>query len=150
MDFRKVRDVTNIRVLAHFEFKIHKDFKIISRFYVLNCLKYFSIYILGQNVPKKINKKNFEHIKSSCIIFCAKMTRYSQRILNYSKSLSQNFPILSNCILLMYSISFLSSSDMQTYHHLQGCQATSINFSFNSFLSALRFSNLICQAKSLI
>ena len=34
-------------------------------------------------------------------------------------------------------------------HHLLGCYAASINFSFNSFLRALRFSNLICKAKSL-
>ena len=39
-------------VLAHFEFKIHKDFKTIPSLYVLNCFKYFLIHILGQNVSK--------------------------------------------------------------------------------------------------
>ena len=41
------RDVTDIWVLAHSEPKIHKDFKTISSLYVLNCFKYFLIYILG-------------------------------------------------------------------------------------------------------
>ena len=39
---------------------------------------------------------------------------------------------------------------MQKFHDLLGCHAIGINSSFNSFLSDLRFSNLICQAKSLI
>ena len=47
------RDVTDIWLLAHFEFKTHKDFKTISSLYVLNCFKYFLMYILGQNVLKK-------------------------------------------------------------------------------------------------
>ena len=32
---------------------------VISRLYVLNCFKYFLIYILGRNVSK-LDKKNFE------------------------------------------------------------------------------------------
>ena len=44
---------------------------------------------------------------------------------------------------------FFSYSGMQKFHHLLECHATSINSLFNSFLSALSFSNLICQAKSL-
>ena len=41
-------------------------------------------------------------------------------------------------------ISFFSCSDTHQFHHLLGCNATGINSSFNSFLSALCFSNLIC------
>ena len=44
---------------------------------------------------------------------------------------------------------FFSSSDTHQSHHLLRCHATGINSSFNSFLSALRFSKLICQAKKL-
>ena len=36
------RDVTDIWVLSHFEFKTHEDLN------VLNCLKYFQIHILGK------------------------------------------------------------------------------------------------------
>ena len=48
------------------------------------------------------------------------------------------------------SISFFSSSDMHQTHHLLGCHATGINSSYNSFLGALRFSNLICQDKKAV
>ena len=47
------RDVTDIQILAHFEFKTLEDFKTISSLLVLNYFKYFLIYILGQNVSKK-------------------------------------------------------------------------------------------------
>ena len=47
-------------------------------------------------------------------------------------------------------ISFFSSSDTHQPHHLLRCHVTGINSSFNSFLSALRFPNIVCQAKSLI
>ena len=46
-------------------------------------------------------------------------------------------------------ISFFSSSDMQTFHHLLGCRAISINSSLIIFLSSLRFSNLTCLRKKL-
>ena len=46
------RDVTDIWLLAHFEPKSHKHFKNASSLYVLDCFKYFLIYILGINVPK--------------------------------------------------------------------------------------------------
>ena len=46
------------------------------------------------------------------------------------------------------SITFFSSSDTHQSHHLLGCHATGINSSLNSFLSALRLSNLICQDKN--
>ena len=41
----------------------------------------------------------------------------------------------------------MSSSDMHQSHHLSGCHTTSINFSLKSFLSSLRFTNLICLIK---
>ena len=47
------------------------------------------------------------------------------------------------------SISFFSSSDTQQSHHLLGCGVTGINSLFNSCLSALHFSNLIYQDKSM-
>ena len=46
-------------------------------------------------------------------------------------------------------IFFFSSSDLHQCYHLLGCQAAVINSLFNYFLSALRFSNLICHAKCL-
>ena len=52
-----------------------------SSHYVLNCFNYFLIYILGQNVSKTLDKKNY--IKSSYKTIFVKMTRYSQRFLNY-------------------------------------------------------------------
>ena len=55
-------------VLAHFEFKIHKGFKIISSLCVLNCFKYFLVYILGQNVLKKLDKKNCQGTISSLYV----------------------------------------------------------------------------------
>ena len=36
---------------------------------------------------------------------------------------------------------------MHQFHHLLECHATGINSSFNSFLGALHFSNLICFDK---
>ena len=58
-------------------------------------------------------------------------------------------PLFNNSSVNIGSISFFSSSDTHQSHHLLGCPPTGINSSFNSFLSALRFSNLICQTKSL-
>ena len=58
------RDVTDIQVLAHFEFKTP------------NCFKNFPIYF-RDICPKKIRQeKNLNYIK---------MNRYSQKILNYIK-----------------------------------------------------------------
>ena len=57
---------------------------------------------------------------------------------------------LYNSSINVGSISFCSSSDKHQSHHLFGCHATGINYSFNSFLRALRFSNLICQDKKAV
>ena len=51
---------------------------------------------------------------------------------------------LHNSSIKMGSISFFSSFDTHKSNYLLGCHATGINSLFNSFLSALRFSNLIC------
>ena len=40
-----------------------EKFWFISSLSVLNCFKYFLIYMLGQNVSKKLDKKNFELYK---------------------------------------------------------------------------------------
>ena len=42
-------------VLVHLEFKIHIDFKTISSLCVVNCFKYFLVYILGQNVSEELD-----------------------------------------------------------------------------------------------
>ena len=47
------------------------------------------------------------------------------------------------------SIPFFSSFGMQKSNHLLGCHSIGIYTSFNSFLSVLRFSNLICLTKKL-
>ena len=58
-------------------------------------------------------------------------------------------PIFYNSAISIRSISFFSASDMHQSHHLSGWHMIGINSSFNSFLSALRFLNLIRQSKSL-
>ena len=74
---------------------------------------------------------------------------------------SQNTLILYTLKVLLGkngSISFFSSSGKNQSYQLLGCHTITINsslmFFYNSlliyFLSSLRFSNLICQAKSLI
>ena len=81
------RDVTDIGVLAHFELKIYKYF---WTFYVFmfQIFKNSFKYSFGANASRKIRQeKNLNYVK---------MTRYSQRFLNYIKW--QNVPILSNCI----------------------------------------------------
>ena len=71
----------------------------------------------------------------------------------------QNVPIPPICILPTHfynslinigSISFFSSFDTHQSHHLLECHAVNISSSLNSFLSSLRFSNLVSQVKSLI
>ena len=53
-----LRDVIDIRVLSHFEFKV------ISNLYILNCLKYFLNTFIGANVPRKIRQeKNLNYVK---------------------------------------------------------------------------------------
>ena len=61
----------SLEVLSHFgpkleTRKIHKDFWTISSLYVLNCFKYFLIYVLGQNASKT-SKKRFWAISSLCV-----------------------------------------------------------------------------------
>ena len=46
-------------ILAHFESKIYEDFWTISNLFCAKLFEIFS-YILGQNVPKKSDKENFE------------------------------------------------------------------------------------------
>ena len=58
--------------------------------------------------------------------------------------------ILFNFSINIGSISFFSSSDTHQSHHLLVCHATGINSSFNSFLSASHFSNLVCLIKKAV
>ena len=53
------RDATNIWVLAHFEFKTHKDFFYLSSLSVLNCLKYFGIKCL-KIIQEKLLKELYQ------------------------------------------------------------------------------------------
>ena len=48
------------------------------------------------------------------------------------------------------SISFFSSPDIHQSHDLLGCHATGVSSSFNSYLNALIFSNLICLTKNFL
>ena len=104
-------------------------------------------------------RKIVNYIKSSCMIFCAKVTRYSKMFLKYIKSSSvilygkmfQYFQIVYYwCTLLCknWFYFFFSSSEMQKFQYLLGCQTIGITSS-NIFLGALRFLNLLCKAKSL-
>ena len=57
---------------------------------------------------------------------------------------------LYNSLINIESISFFSPPDTHQSHHLLECHAKGITSSFNSFLSALRFSNLVCQDKKIV
>ena len=73
-----------------------KNFELCQVFMLLNCFKYFLIYILGHLFQKKSDKENIlNYIKSSCIIFCVKINRYSQRFKLYQV---EKYVILSNCM----------------------------------------------------
>ena len=67
----------------------------------------------------------------------------------YQVFVAKCFKFQKHCAVKTSSTSFSSSFGMQKFHHPLGCYATRINSSFISFLSASRFLNLICQAKSL-
>ena len=75
-------------------------------------------------------------------IFCPKMFQYPH-IVYYQRTLLQS---LGEDRFYF----FFSSSDTKKIHHLLGCHASGINSSFNSFFSALRFSNLICLTKKAV
>ena len=85
--------------------------------------RYFLIYILGQNVSKNQAKKILNYIKSSCIILCGKMFQYFYTIDAH----------LKHCSVKIGSTSFLSSSDMQKFHHLLGFYVIDIISSLNFF-----------------
>ena len=72
------------------------------------------------------------------------MTRYSERF-----QVTKYFNTFKFHKLKTVNSTFLSSSDMQKFHHLLGCHAIGINSSLISFLITLRFSNLICLTKKL-
>ena len=95
---------------------------------------------------KSQTRKIWNYIKSSCIIFCAKMTRYSQNFFE----LYQGFVAKRSNTSILYTTHALKALlrknwfnffflmlCMQKFHHFLGCHTTSIDSSFNSFLSAL-------------
>ena len=91
------------------------------------------------------------YIKSLWIIFILNWFKYSQGVkCPNTLVLYTTNTHFHNSLINIGSVSFFSSSDTQQSHHLLGCHAIGINFSFNYFLSVLPFSNLICPAKSLI
>lgn len=53
---------------------------------------------------------------------------------------------LYNSSINTESFSFFSSSDTRQSQNLLGCHTTGINSSFDSFLSVLRFPNLVCSS----
>ena len=108
--------------------------------------------ILSPEVLKHFEPKIFKHCELyqvyilNCFQYFETFWPKTQTRKFVHNFLSQNVSPLSK----NWFYFFFSSFDTQKFHHLLGCHAISINFSCNSFLSALRFSNLICQAKSLI
>ena len=114
---------------------------------------FFSIYIN--------NKKNSSILRQTSQKQKRKQIVRFIKILNYIKWLyiHKNFQVskvLNTSILYTLkallskigSISSFSSSDMQKFYYPLGCLAIGINSSFNSFLSLLCFSNLICLTKN--
>ena len=145
------RDVTNIWVLAHFEFKT-------QRFYIKNyvesiCAKLFEIFsdaYIGTKCLKKLNKKNFQmnYISSFYVSNCFKCFLLHILGQNVTKIRQEKIWTISSGKMFQYfhivyipkhysvkivSISFFSSSDMQKFHHVLWCLTIGINFSFNFF-----------------
>ena len=116
-------------VLKHFEPKIYKDFELYQVF-MLNWFKYFEVFW-----PKKSDKK----IHTQC---------YVPKCFNTSILYTIDAHFYNPSVKIGFA-SFFSSSDTQKFHHLLGSHTIGINSSFNSFLSALCFSNLICLTKKL-
>ena len=128
-----------------------------STFYVQNSKRFFELYqvFMRQTIiifsiilcmktwfSSKNLCKFLNYIKSSCIIFCAKMSRYFHVVYYWR---TPEALLRKNWFYF-----FFSSSAIQKFNHLLGWHATSINSLFISFLNVLLFSNSICQAKSLI
>ena len=78
-------------------------------------------------------------ILSNCIL----PTHSSRKCFNTHQLYTVNTHFYNSSINVG-SISFFLSSHMDQSHHPLGRHATGINSSLNSFLSSLRFSNLIC------
>ena len=82
---------------------------------------------------KKSGKKNFELYQVLCIIYCCKMFQYFHTTDAHRKHYSVKIGF----------ISFLSSSDKRKLHHLSDVTLLALILPL-SFLSALRFLNLLC------
>ena len=127
---------------------------------MLNCFKYFLIYNFGYLSQKESSKKKL--YQAFMYNFLCQNEKIFTKILElYQVFLWENVLILSHCIktksithkqsaLFLFLFVFLFSFfDMQRFPHLLWCHPISISSSFNSFLSALRFSNLLWQGKRL-
>ena len=126
--------------------KIQKYFRIILIVYAQFLTK--NVLIL-QNVPIPLNCILLIHSSTKCFntFILILPTHSSRKCLNTSILYTTDIHFHNSSLSIM-SISFFSSSDTQKSHHLLGCHAIGINFSFNSFLGVLRFSNLIYLTKS--
>ena len=79
-----------------------------------------------------------------------KLFELCQVFVRQNVSVRTNFIQKKHYSVKIGSISFLLSSSKQKFYHLLRCHAIDINSLLKSFLSTLRFSNLIWQAKRLI
>ena len=93
--------VTHERILGTFFFLAHQIYfepkKIILNYIKSLCVELLQIFSDAYFETRRI----LDCIKSLSIIFCVKMTRYSQTFLNYIQCL-ENVSILQNDILLMH------------------------------------------------
>ena len=98
----------------------------ISNLYVLNCFKYFQIYILGQMSQENLKRKLYQ-------------------VLTYDSSMTYFILLmhLKHYSVKANSISFFSSSDMQRFHHFLGCHTIVINsLSFFQCFTFFKFTTL--------
>ena len=128
-----------------------KIFWTVSSLCVLNFLKYFLIYILEQNVSKKLGKKDFELYQVFMCrivlniflhIFWTKLLKKLDRKNVWTISSLhvyffwekwQDVQKIFWAISSLYVTSFFSSSDMKKPHHLLECHAIGINSSLIFF-----------------
>ena len=93
--------VTHERILGTFFFLAHQIYfepkKLILNYIKSLCVELLQIFSDAYFETRRI----LDCIKSLSIIFCVKMTRYSQTFLNYIQCL-ENVSILQNYILLMH------------------------------------------------
>ena len=113
----------------------------ISRFYVLNCFKYFGAKCF-KNQTRKLYQVVFSMLKWldthkyfwTISILCSKMFQYFH-IIYIKRLISKN------------RFYFFSSYDMQKFHHLLRCHDIGINSTAIYFLNALRLLEFTMQSQ---